>query len=406
MSSQERSMITQLAKKFPNRNLKGYSVGNEKELLALDSNEIDLAHALMIAQPSPNANDEALLDLMALQILARLPKNPSAEDKINAINHFIFYELAFKFPPESLYAEAIDLYTFLPYVLQSRQGVCLGVSTLYLCLAQRLELNLKIITPPGHIFLSYQDKETTINIETTARGIHLPTKTYLSINTRKLPERSIKEVIGLHFFNQASTFWHKKKYKQAITAYKKAQLYLEDDPLLTELLGYQYLAIGEKEEAFRYLKTVVNSLPDHLVSKSSLADDLLKGNGDLSAVQATFLQVDHTRASILEKQLALKKVCERFPNFREGLLHLSITWLQLHRSEEAIGALQRYHALDDSNPIVEYYLSSLYFERWNYPLAWKHLKQAEKLLAQRDHYPEALKELRYALTIKAHPGMR
>lgn len=94
---------------------------------------------------------EALIDLMALQILARLPKQASAEEKIIAINTFIFDEMGFRFPPHSLYAKDIDLYTFLPSVLDSRRGVCLGVSILYLCLAQRLELPLEMITPPGPV---------------------------------------------------------------------------------------------------------------------------------------------------------------------------------------------------------------------------------------------------------------
>src|SRR5205807_1806234 len=98
----------------------------------------------------------------------------------------------------------------------SRQGVCLGVSILYLCLAQRLDLDLEIITPPGHIYLRYPGKEQMINIETTARGINLPSDTYLGINTRKLEKRTLKEVIGMAFFNQASVYWEKGDYATTV----------------------------------------------------------------------------------------------------------------------------------------------------------------------------------------------
>ena len=143
------------------------------------------------------------------------------QHKINTINWYLFDELRLRFPPHSLYSEEIDLYTFLPSVLDSRRGVCLGVSTLYLCLAQRLNLNLEIVTPPGHIFVRYNGGE--INIETTARGIHIPTEHYLSVHTRSLQERNIKEVVGLTFFNQASALWQAGKLKEAITAYERAQ---------------------------------------------------------------------------------------------------------------------------------------------------------------------------------------
>ena len=95
--------------------------------------------------------------------------------------------MRFRFPPHSLHAKDIDIYTFLPSVLDGRRGVCLGVSILYLCLAQRLGLDLEIITPPGHIYVRYQSPEgEMINIETTARGIDIPSERYLGMETRKL----------------------------------------------------------------------------------------------------------------------------------------------------------------------------------------------------------------------------
>ena len=117
---------------------------------------------------------EASLDLMALQVLARLPENPTPEDKIAEINRFIFQEMQFRFPPHSLYAKDVDLYTFLPSVLDGREGVCLGVSILYLCIAQRLELPLDIITPPGHIYISYPGKESLISRPRRAASTSLP----------------------------------------------------------------------------------------------------------------------------------------------------------------------------------------------------------------------------------------
>src|SRR6202044_1243325 len=123
--------------------------------------------------------------------------NATPQQKIDAINSFIFEEMGFRFPPHSRYAKDIDIYTFLPSVLDSRRGVCLGVSILYLCLAQRLGLNLEMITPPGHIYIRYHEGENIINIETTCRGIHMDSEDYLGINTRCLQMRNIKEVIGL-----------------------------------------------------------------------------------------------------------------------------------------------------------------------------------------------------------------
>src|SRR5207237_2545338 len=91
---------------------------------------------------------EANLDLMALQLRARLGDKTDPLSMIRAMNDYIFSEMHFRFPPQSLFAKEIDVYTFLPSVIDQRRGVCLGVSILYLCLAQRLGLSLEAITPP------------------------------------------------------------------------------------------------------------------------------------------------------------------------------------------------------------------------------------------------------------------
>ena len=340
---------------------------------------------------------EASLDLIALQILAHLPKEATPEEKIHAINTFIFHEKRYRFPPHSLWAKDIDLYTFLPSVLDSHLGVCLGVSILYLSIAQRLDLPLEIITPPGHIYIRYQTPEKTLNIETTARGISLPSKVYLGINTRKLQTRNIKEVIGLAFINQASVSWHREEHETTVNLYEQALPFLPQDPLLKMLLGYNYLFIGKLKEGTALLKEIKNLTFDHCVYKETTPEDFLTGRVDPKGIQTIFMSVDETRDSILEKQEKLKKVLKNHPKFRDGHLQLAITYLQLGRGQEALETLTTYHKLDPHNPVVEYYLSIVCMERFRYKDAWEHLKAAERIVALRDHAPECLKGLRHYL---------
>ena len=85
-----------------------------------------------------------------------------------------------------------------------------------------VDLKLEAITPPGHIYVRYVDpKGEIINIETTARGIDIPSEMYFSLETRKLQQRTIKEVVGLAFMNQAAVAWHKNETKTAIDLYER-----------------------------------------------------------------------------------------------------------------------------------------------------------------------------------------
>lgn len=408
LSNHELWAIDELAQHLANRKLEGHYAKTEKEVIDLPFEEVDLARGLFLSQMGDDSESmvklrsyEAMIDLMALQILARIPMDAPPRAKINEINHFIFDEMGFRFPPHSLYAKDIDLYTFLPSVLDSRRGVCLGVSILYLSIAQRLDLTLEMITPPGHIYVRYRDPSdnTIINIETTARGVDIESEVYLSVGTRSLQHRNIKDVIGLAHFNEASVHWQRKDHEKAVASYCKAQKYLPDDPLLKELLGYNYLLIGEKEKGIALLEQIKGYTPDHAITKEVMSEDYLLGNVDAEGLDAVFMHIDEKRESILKKKERLEKVLERYPNFRTGQFCLATTWLQLHRLGEALEVLKKYHELHPFDPTAEYYLAMVYAERLNYSKAWEHLNNAIALTKEKNHSPKPLKMLRKELAI-------
>ncbi len=398
------ALIQDLAKPLPNRKYKGHHIWSREELRKLPSQEIDLARALLLEQyESPKEHKleidtyEATLDLMALQVLARLPKNATDEQKIREISNLIFYEKGYRFPPHSLHVKDIDLYTFLPSVLDNHEGVCLGVSILYLCLAQRLDLPLEIITPPGHIYVRYQKDDKLINIETTARGIHVENEAYLGINTRSLNVRTMREVVGMAAFNQASVFWQRDEYEEAIKRYRQAGVYMNDDPLVKMFLAINLLMTGEKTEAAALLKSISGKPFPWAVSKETMPEDYLKGRVDIEGLKAIYSRVDESRSSILAKRKDLHKALKRCPRFRDGWFHLAITYLQLGRGKEGLECLQAYHALDSQNPTVEYYIASLSLERMDLRSAAKHYEICRKITKAINHDPQALKSLRRTL---------
>ena len=404
LSDSELATINTLANRLPNRRLAGYRATTEGDVLKLPTEQIDLTRGVLLSQlgSDPDAQRkiksyEAAIDLMALQILTRVSLNDSPKMKIRAINHFIFEEMGFRFPPQSSSVKDIDLYTFLPSVLDSRRGVCLGVSILYVCLAQRLNLELEIITPPGHIFVRYCKGDQIINIETTARGIHLPDEEYLGVDTRALEHRNVKETIGLAHANQAAVFLERQEYGKALDCYAIAKRYVPHDKHLIELMGYTCLMHGDESQAKPLLEQVAGYIPDYAVSKETIAEDYLKGRVNGDGVKAILMHVDQSRSSLLAKKEAIQKVLDKYPNFRDGIFSLAGTWLQLHRAGEALFILTRYHDIDPTNATVEYYLSVLYAERLDYNKAWYHLKLAEQLVRERDHDPKALHELRQEL---------
>lgn len=135
---------------------------------------------------------------------------------------------------------------------------------------------------------------------------------------------------------------------------------------------------------------------DWAVSPETIPDDYLKGKIDAEGIKAVFLPVDENRSSILEKQKQLQAILKRYPHFRAGLLQLVTTWLQLGRGQEALELLERYHKIDPSDAHVEYYLTVLSVQRFDYLQAWRYFRNTEQIVQARSHHPKALKG------IKAH----
>jgi regulator of sirC expression with transglutaminase-like and TPR domain len=403
LSDDQLDVIEKISQHLGNRNLRGFNCWKQEEILSLPHDEIDIGRGLLIAEIGSDEkykirSYEASIDLMALQILARLSFDATPKQKIRAINDYIFSEMRFRFPPHSLHAKDIDLYTFLPSVLDSRKGVCLGVSILYLCLAQRLDLKLESVTPPGHIYVRHVgiDGEIT-NIETTARGIDLPCEVFLGMETKSLQTRNPKEVIGLAFMNQAAVSWHRDNPERAIELYHKAMPFLPDDFLLNMFLGFNYLFIGKEKEGKALLEKVRGKIPDHAISADTVSEDYLAGLTDAESIRVVFSEVNETKTSILNKRKKIEAVVDKYPKFRQGILALAITYLQMGREKEALPILEKYISLYPQDPTVNYYLSAIHAQRRNYPQAWKFLTTAENLLKEKNHDPKALQELRKKL---------
>ncbi|MDP1880624.1 MAG: transglutaminase family protein [Parachlamydiaceae bacterium] len=398
-----------LSEKLPHTQLLGHSVWREEEVLNLPLDQIDLARGLLISQYGENRqlirSYEALMDLMAVQILARLPKKATQEEKIHQINFLIFEEMGFRFPPEAVSIKDIDQYSFLPSVIDSHRGVCLGVSILYLCLAQRLQLPLEMITPPGHIYVRFRDGDKIINIETTARGIHLDSRHYLDVGTCELQQRTILEVIGMTYFNQASVYWQKGNYQEVVKAYEKAKPYMKDDPLLKELLGYALLITEKKDEGEFLLNQIKDHSPSYLIVKNTMCEDYFANKVDAEGLKVLFLRADNDRKSILKKKESVEATLKRCPCFRAGIQQLAMIWIQLHRTGECIETLNRFLELDQTDPEVHFYLAILYAQRRHYPKAWHHLMETEKIVKAKNYEPRVLKDLRRELVMECPAPM-
>jgi len=391
-------LIEQAASKLSNRKLKGFLIKKTEDILSLQDQDIDLSEALLYTQIEDSKTRRkmrAMIDLMALQLVARLPAQATNDQKIDAINHLLFTDMGFRFPPHSTFQKNIDLFTLLPSVIEERKGVCLGVSLIYIALAQRIDLPLEIVTPPGHIYIRTVDR----NIETTMHGVHLHSSSYMGLSTRHLPIRTRKEAIGLSYINQASLDLSSGNYEKAYNLYQTASLYIKNDPLLEELTGVTLFLLGNESEAKKYLLRSISTAGDEICDHS-LPYDILNKRATRDAIIPLFQLISEDRTSIEAKKTALEKVTMQHPEFQTALFQLAICYLELNQPKEALRLLERKSALGSNDLSTEYLLANLYMERNNLPQARIHLLRARKIFHEalpKASLPPALQELEYFL---------
>lgn len=125
------------------------------ELLARDDSAIDLAHAcLMIAQDAyPGLQVERYLgeiERMAIRLRARVAKIDPVEERVMALNQFLFEELGYRGNAEEYYDPRNS---YLNEVMDRRTGIPITLAVLYMAVGRRIGLPLEGVSFPGHFLV-------------------------------------------------------------------------------------------------------------------------------------------------------------------------------------------------------------------------------------------------------------
>jgi len=125
------------------------------------------------------------LDLMVEELTHRLKSIQDPDDRIEVLAHYIFRELEMSYELDVARPDS----HFLPQVLATGTGNCIGLSSLYLVLAEKLDLPIQPMCLPSHAFVRYTDGQIFRNIETGDQGKCRTDADY--IKTLKPPARLV-----------------------------------------------------------------------------------------------------------------------------------------------------------------------------------------------------------------------
>lgn len=93
------------------------------------------------------------VDQLAAEIRRSLPQNPSEQQRLEAIDRFLFQENGFRGSRHEYYSHSNS---YLNEVIDDREGLPITLSVLYMEIARRLDLNVVGLGLPGHFVVRYE----------------------------------------------------------------------------------------------------------------------------------------------------------------------------------------------------------------------------------------------------------
>ena len=125
------------------------------ELLAREDDRIELARAcLLIAQDAyPGLDVDGYVgevERLALRLRARLPRSAGAEEKVIALNQFLFDDLGYTGNADHYYDPRNS---YLNEVMDRRTGIPITLAVLYMELGRKIGLPLEGVSFPGHFLV-------------------------------------------------------------------------------------------------------------------------------------------------------------------------------------------------------------------------------------------------------------
>lgn len=239
-----------------------------EEAIALVSSRVEKDLAGISFDP---AAVEKEITRLADRIRPVLAESSDPRTVIASMNRVLFDEEGFTY--DGL-AENPDNY-LLDRVIARKKGNCLGLTTLYLLLAERLSLPLRGVYVPSHTFVRYEDKGVRINIETGEKGAEWEDDRYarkFRIGREGPYLRSLnkKEMVAVFLASAGATYSRKGRDDEALVLYREASLLYPTLPAVYFNIGVSYHKKGRIDEAIAQYGRALDLDPVLVVARDNL----------------------------------------------------------------------------------------------------------------------------------------
>ncbi len=215
---------------------------------------------------------EKELDRLACNVRARAGDLHDPARLVSALNRVLFNDEKFIYDPAPGNTESF----MLDRVLARKRGNCLGLSAVYLSLAERLDIPMGGVYVPSHCFVRFEGNGARINVETGEEGAEHDDGWYTRKYRMKegalyLQTLGKREMVGIYLKNIGAAYSRNGRDEDALRRYREASLCYPNLPDLHYNAGVSLQRMGNREEAIARYKRALALDPDMAAARGNLA---------------------------------------------------------------------------------------------------------------------------------------
>ena len=251
-------------------------------------------------------------------------------------------------------------------VLDRKRGNCLGLTLLWLSLAEKFDLPLRGVYVPGHIFIRYVGNRASVNFEFSEPGAPWEDDRYrssfhLRTDGPYLHSLSSEETLGVFLKSLGAAYAKKGRNEEALAFYAAGERLYPGLPDVPYNAGISLQRLGRPEQAFSQYRRALALDPDMARARGNL--------GILLAMQG------HYTDAIAEGLRAVE--LEPWSAVARG--NLAATYCACGKYDEGIREYQMAAELDPRSAPVRAGLARALFAKGAYREAALECERAEAL---------------------------
>jgi len=251
-------------------------------------------------------------------------------------------------------------------VLTRKRGNCLGLSLLFLSLAERFDLPFRGVYVPGHMFIRYEGSDASVNFEFAEGGAQWPDARYrstfrLSADGPYLRSLSSGETTSVLLKSLGAAYAKQGRHREALDLYAAAARLYPGLPDVPYNAGVSLQRLGRGEEAAAMYRRAIALDPDMAQARGNL--------GILLAMQGKYDE------AIAEGRLAV--ALQPWNAAAHG--NLASTYCACGKYEAGILEFRRAMAIDPDNAPILAGLVRAYYAKGEFREAARACDRAESL---------------------------